>query len=120
MADDVIFIGDFNIDLFKIIAYHVKRYVELLETFNLHQIVDKLTRVGLNSCTFLDHIIISKLLSISAVNVYSNRSISDHYAVASTFDMPGFCGNVQRFIQNICEMLIIITILCCFYPKFPT
>ena len=49
--------GDFNIDLLKTHKPSTRRYIELLQSFNLDQMVTKATRTTNTSATLIDHII---------------------------------------------------------------
>ena len=53
----LILTGDMNVDLGKPNATNAKQYTDTLESFNLHQHVNKPTRITSTSQTLIDHII---------------------------------------------------------------
>ena len=73
----VIIIGDFNIYYLDTSGFAYKRFVDILETFDFVQLIDKLTH---NSGHLLDYIITRK--GSSAVSdLYVSDFISDHRAL---------------------------------------
>jgi hypothetical protein len=92
--------GDFNVDLFRPECPQVKHYTDMLESLNLHQHVERPTRVTPSSKTMID-LIISKPNCITYCNVLPCPTISDH-------DAPYACINIRtnryqrrfRFIRH--------------------
>ena len=72
----VIILGDFNIILFDTSGFAYKRFVDILETFDFVQHIDKPTH---NSGHLLDYRITRKDISVS--NVYVSDFICDHRAL---------------------------------------
>lgn len=77
ITDNICFLGDTNIDLLKPDNLSTVSYNNLLDTFELTQMVSFPTRITNTSSTLIDHIITSKSKLISNVNVIS-ADISDH------------------------------------------
>lgn len=76
-TDRFLCIGDINIDLLQVTS-NMQQYSDLLDSFNLTQVVAKPTRVSATSSTLLDHIIVSDTSFVENVDVDLNHSISDH------------------------------------------
>ena len=60
-----------------------QKWLSILETFNLKQIVKKTTRVTKDSKTLIDHIYITNLEKLQESHVVQ-YSVSDHYPVCMT------------------------------------
>ena len=73
----VIILGDFNIHFFDTSGFACKRFVDILETFDFVQHIDKPTH---NSGHLLDYIITRKDIS-GVSNVYVSDFICDHRAL---------------------------------------
>ena len=80
--------GDFNIDLLKPEEPMVKQYTDMLDSFNLHQLVKIPTRVTSKSKTLIDHIITNMPNRITYTSVLPCPTISDH-------DAPYACVNIR-------------------------
>ena len=80
--------GDFNIDLLKPEELMVKQYMDMLESFNLQQLVKLPTRVTSKSKTLIDHIITNMPSRITHTSVLPCPTISDH-------DAPYTCVNIR-------------------------
>ena len=93
--------GDMNVDLGKPNATNAKQYTDMLESFNLHQHVNKPTRITSTSQTLIDHIISNMPNRITHCDVLPCPTISDH-------DAPYACINVRvcrfepryKFLRN--------------------
>ena len=72
--------GDFNINLNEKQKPEVQRYCDIMNMFNLHQIVTKPTRTTSHSSTLIDHIITSDKNIITSTVVLPCDLISDHDA----------------------------------------
>ena len=75
--------GAFNVDLLANNA-HVKSWLELVENFPLHQIINEPTRVSSNSTTLVDHVFTSSYAKVRAVKV-PKIGLSDHYPTCVVF-----------------------------------
>ena len=80
--------GDFNIDLLKPEGLMVKQYMDMLESFNLQQLVKLPTRVTSKSKTLIDHTITNMPSRITHTSVLPCPTISDH-------DAPYACVNIR-------------------------
>ena len=80
--------GDFNVGLLRPECPQVKRYTDMLESLNLHQHVERPTRITSKSKTMIDHIISNKPNCITYCNVLPCPTISDH-------DEPFVCINIR-------------------------
>ena len=87
--------GDVNVDLLKTTKSSVRKYMDMLETFNLTQCVAKATRTTLHTKTLIDHIITNMPAQITHCDVLPCLLISDH-------DAPYACVNarVTRFVPR--------------------
>jgi endonuclease/exonuclease/phosphatase family metal-dependent hydrolase len=88
--------GDFNIDLLKPEQLMVRRYTNMLDSFNLQQLVQIPTHVTPKSKTLIDHIITNMPSRITYTSVLPCPTVSDH-------DAPYACVNVR---------------VTCFQPRF--
>ena len=77
---EIILMGDFNIDFTN---YANKKWLNILELFDLKQMVTSPTRVTKNSVSLIDHVYSSKPETISDCFV-PHYSISDHFPVCIT------------------------------------
>jgi hypothetical protein len=66
----------------------VKQYTDMLDSFNLHQLVKIPTRVTSKSKTLIDHIITNMPSRITYTSVLPCPTISDH-------DAPYACVNIR-------------------------
>ena len=87
--------GDFNIDLWQPSNAKVKKYIDLLQSMNLDQLVTKATRTTKTSATLIDHMITNMSTQVTHCDVLTNLMISDH-------DAPYICLNVRtaRFMPR--------------------
>lgn len=76
-CDDFFCFGDFNIDLLDEDDHSARRLNELLDCYNLRQIVDSPTRITPRTSTLIDLIIVSNVSLVLDVNVLS-LGLSDH------------------------------------------
>ena len=79
---DIILVGDFNIDFLKP-NKQPQKWLSLLETYNLNQIIQEATRVTPDSSTLIDHVYVTNKDLILESHV-AKFSISDHYPVCLT------------------------------------
>jgi exonuclease III len=70
--------GDMNIDLLNSDASNTKQYNDILQSFNLHQHVNKPTRITSSSRSLIDHIISSHPNRITHTDVLPCSIASDH------------------------------------------
>ena len=87
--------GDISVDLFKESKPSVRKYIDMLETLNLTQLVTKPTRTTLHTKTLIDHIITNTPTQVSHCDVLPCPLISDH-------DAPYACVNARftRFVPR--------------------
>ena len=79
---DYILIGDINCDLLqKDPSYHTKRLIQVTQAYNLHQHVDKPTRVTQSTSTLIDCVFTSNSSKVEKCEVI-HVTLSDHYMVA--------------------------------------
>ena len=81
---ETIILGDFNIDLLK----PNKRWTQIYELNNLHQVIEFPTRVTPTSKTLIDHIYVSDKNNIVETNVPACGS-SDHFPICMTWSRKG-------------------------------
>lgn len=72
--------GDINLDMFRPEMSEMKRYNELLDSFNLKQMVTKATRIAKTSKTLIDHIITNAPKRITHTEVLPCPLVSDRDA----------------------------------------
>lgn len=87
MSDFVMYVGDININVLDVHSNQVKNYLELLNTFNLSQIIDEPTRISLNSLTLIDHIIVSDNSLAKSWAIDHSHNISDHGIISCDIDV---------------------------------
>ena len=73
--------GDTNIDMSKPSDSHTKQQQSILDAFGCHQHVTKPTRIIRTSKTLIDHIVTNNRRCITATDVMSGWSISDHEGI---------------------------------------
>ena len=83
-SKEIILLGDFNIDLSKT----NNQWTQVINSFNLHQLIKTPTRVTSHSQTIIDHIYVSNQHNATeaCVPVYN---CSDHYPVCVTWSKKG-------------------------------
>ena len=59
VCDEIVLMGDFNIDLLNKRDASVVRFLSLIESYGLKQVIDSPTRITNSSSTLIDHVIIS-------------------------------------------------------------
>ena len=83
-SKEIILLGDFNIDLLKT----NNQWTQMINSYNLHQLIQSPTRVTPNSQTIIDHIYVSNKNNVieTCVPVFNS---SDHYPVCVTWSKKG-------------------------------
>lgn len=84
-CDQLICVGDFNIDLLKYNTPEVNKHVSFCETFDLSQVVTSPTRVTDATVSLIDHIIVSNPESVKDVDVVPFNASLDHHLVTCAF-----------------------------------
>ena len=79
---DIILAGDFNLDVLCP-QKMPKVWFNLMEIYNLHQIINEPTRITDSSKTLIDHIYVTNVETVQESHVVK-YSISDHYPVGMT------------------------------------
>ena len=79
--DSILCAGDLNIDLLKFDSIAAVKLDNVLDTFNLKQIVSQPTRVSENSATLLDIFMCSDSIAVNNVNVIGAHHLSDNCLV---------------------------------------
>ena len=74
----VLITGDMNFDLLGIPDAPKRRYLSLLDTFSVKQVINQLTRITKNSRTLIDHFIVNDTLKVTATGVIPFAIVSDH------------------------------------------
>ena len=72
--------GDFNIDVLRKDKLQVQKYIDILTTMDLNQLVTKPTRTTQHSSTLIDHIITNMPQRVTHVDVLPCPQIGDHDA----------------------------------------
>ena len=110
---DTLILGDFNFCWLKIKnnVNVMKSFTQLMNIFNLNQIIDKATRVTESSETLLDHIYVNNNENICQSGVIE-LGISDHYMTYCTRKVTrgqiGKHNKVKiRSMKNYCKDLLI-------------
>lgn len=78
-GQDIIILGDFNIDLQK----NHSAWDSTISLFNLNQLIQSPTRVTVTSATLIDHIYVNNLNRVIIAEV-KQTSMSDHFTVQCT------------------------------------
>ena len=86
--------GDFNVDLLANNA-HVKPWLNLLENFQLHQLIDEPTRISSNSATLVDHVFTLSSAKVRAVNVPKIGPLS-YMRCIQNFDQDKFLNDLNH------------------------
>lgn len=80
--ENILCMGDFNVDLLKVDNSDTRFVLRFLEGLGLYQLVDQPTRVTQNSATLIDYLITNNTDLISRVDVI-HEGVSDHELVLS-------------------------------------
>ena len=96
---ECIVLGDFNFDILKPVGSS-RVWIELMESFNPTQLVDKPTRISQHSSTLIGHIFSNAPNNISYISV-PHYSISDHLPVCLTRITRNLAdkGSVHKYIK---------------------
>ena len=79
-------LGDFNINLFNYDSDpQVRRFVNLMHSNNLFNVIDKATRVTNTSATLIDHIWTNNLENLQSSGILIDKT-SNHFPVFSFFN----------------------------------
>lgn len=109
-CDEIICLGDFNIDFLNVNSSATIHFMNLLDSLGLKQIVNNPTRITLNSASLLDYIILSEERSFSKCDTVSLPNISDHELVFvhMSFQIQGgqAIPRTYRDIKNIDENIL--------------
>lgn len=81
-SDNIIFAGDFNLNLLRPNYSGVDHFNNFLESFNLTQLVNEPTRVTSQSSTLIDILVASDKDLINSIKVSDSNGISDHFLVS--------------------------------------
>lgn len=118
ISDQIILIGDINIDLLKLHNNACNLFYNFLESVNLTQIVQKATRITKTSRTLIDIIAVSnKNLVASDVEHIDMHSVSDHQLVVCNMNISVPKGkpknikyrdfkhlNIDHFRNDLCNL----------------
>ena len=94
---DVGILGDFNLDL---IDNQPTRWLDIIKSYDMHQIVKGPTRITANTSTFLDHIYINNPKLVKEC-VVSDYSISDHFPTGMTLKWGKQNGSMSNLHKTI-------------------
>ena len=95
----IIYSGDTNYDIMKPDQPETKAYVDIIENYELKQIISKPTRITSKTCTAVDHIITNKPYLIKGTILDSR--VADHQnLMISCFPRPNRECKKQKQIQN--------------------
>nr|CAH7716587.1 unnamed protein product [Callosobruchus chinensis] len=86
-TDDILFMGDLNIDLINETSRGNALFTSLLELVGLNQLVTEPTRITVNSQTLIDVICTSNLDRVVSCNVKSVDAMSDHELISCSLDL---------------------------------
>lgn len=111
----LIFAGDLNIDFLNVVSNSYNLISNVLEVFNLNQVIDQPTHITANSSTLLDVIICSSNLKCDDILAVDCPTVTDYHLVTCTFgskktqDGPNFYTyrDFSNFVLNdFCADLI--------------
>ena len=74
---DILVLGDINIDVMKVRSMNARSYLNTIQNLGLQKLINKPTRVTLNTTTLIDHVLVSNEELYHHAWVY-NPGISDH------------------------------------------
>lgn len=83
-SDDLILVGDFNVNLLETDSVGVKHFNHFIESYGLNQLIDQPTRITNRSQTLLDILVVSNLSIASNCRVTDSLGVSDHCVVSCT------------------------------------
>ena len=86
-ADHVILVGDLNINLLKN-STQSSNLLNMLDTYNLKQIIESPTRITTDSHTLIDIICLPKTFDFCNCNIYDTFGMSDHLMTSCTLNLP--------------------------------
>ena len=86
--DDVVLLGDVNIDMLDLDCASTKYFIEnFIEPLSLHQVITKPTRITKNSRTLIDHAIVTNAKNVSLADCIDAGGISDHHLIFLAYTM---------------------------------
>lgn len=88
-CDNIICVGDFNINLFDVHSKYVSDLYRVLESTNLTQLINASTRDTAHSSTLLDLIMVDKDMGTQSSGTLHVPSLSDHDLVHCELNFPG-------------------------------
>lgn len=118
LDNDIILMGDFNIDWIKI-SNQLDKCKQILNDHGFKQVVDSYTRITGDSKTLIDWVIINQYNNSIKVKIDENLKISDHETIRILFDKESIINNKkkirilkydkQRLRNKICRSDIMTT-----------
>lgn len=81
LTENLICLGDFNIDLLDFLGQYRGRYLSLIESFGLRQVIEAATRVTSTSASLIDHIIVTSDTRLVGAAVVPVHNVADHAIV---------------------------------------
>lgn len=80
-CDNLLCLGDFNIDLYSLDSLYCQRFISILNAYNLSQVINEPTRVGMSKASLIDLILCLNNDFLISAGVDSTLNISDHLVI---------------------------------------
>lgn len=97
-CDDLICVGDFNIDLLQVNSLKSNNFFEFIDVFGFKQIINSPTRITSTTQTLIDVIIVSNEQSIADSGAREMHGMSDHLLVFCKIKLKAPC--IQACIRT--------------------
>lgn len=93
-TDELICLGDFNIDLLKINEPASTAFTALLDSLNFIQVIEAPTHISTNNFSLIDFIIVSNKNIVLNSQVFNSEGISDHEIISCILNFNINSSNV--------------------------
>lgn len=99
-CDDLICAGDINLNFLDLDNSYINKFLSILDTYGLSQLINEPTRITANKMSLLDIIVCSNASDISSYRVvYDTNIISDHELIecSVSFNKPNNINKMKTF-----------------------
>ena len=99
LTDEIILMGDLNINLLKPNFPAYNFLSDILQTYNLKHIITEPTRIASQSATLIDIIATTKSEHINKTGMVHMPTVTDHLLIYCCVECPVIKKNKTKFVQ---------------------